>query len=157
MIPLTALALLAASTAQAPAAPACQAMDAALPASLAAWRSPSPAGTSVVPGQAVTVPLRPMGEVQLAPPGRPARDGNSTAAAVQLAITSSGTYGVALDQAAWIDLVASGQSLRTAAHGHGPDCSTIRKIVDFQLAPGTYTIQLSGTSAASVRLLVVPR
>jgi hypothetical protein len=43
------------------------------------------------------------------------------------------------------------------AHGHGPACASIRKIVDFALSPARYDVRLSGTTAASISLLVVPR
>ena len=117
-------------------APACAAIDQSLPANLSAWRTPAAAGATVQPGQAVT----------LAP---------STPLA--LVITEAGTYGIALDQGAWVDVAQSGAMLNSNGHGHGPACSSIRKIVDFQLQPGRYTITLSRTQATSVRLLVIRR
>jgi len=114
----------------------CPTTDANLPASLAAWRTPAPAGETVQPGQAVT----------LAP-----------SAPLILVIVEAGTYGIALDQNAWIDVARDGATLNSNGHGHGPACSSIRKIVDFQLRPGRYTLTLSRTQAPSVRLLVVRR
>jgi hypothetical protein len=121
----------------APRAPAtCTARDAALPANLAAWRTPAPAGQTIQPGQAVT----------LAP-----------SSPLILVIVEVGTYGIAIDQGAWIDVARDGATLTSNGHGHGPACSSIRKIVDFQLRPGRYTITLSRTQAPSVRLLVIRR
>ena len=143
---------------EAPPAPACQATDANLPANLAAWRAPAPSSGPLRPGAAVQVALRPIAEVQAAIAPHPARDGGATTGArLNLEVATAGTYRVALSEAAWIDLVQGGQSLASAAHGHGPACSSIHKIVDFALSPGRYVIQLSGTTAASARLLVIPR
>ncbi|HTU11102.1 MAG TPA: homogentisate 1,2-dioxygenase [Allosphingosinicella sp.] len=111
-------------------------IDRGLPASLAAWRDPVAAGETVRAGVAVVA---------------------SPAAPLGLEIEQAGTYGVAIDQGAWIDVTRDGTALRSTAHGHGPACSTIRKIVDFALEPGRYTITLSRTDAPAVRLLVVRR
>ena len=121
----------------APPAPACATTDQNLPATLSPWRTPPvAAGTTVAPGQTVT----------LAP-----------SAPLILVITEAGSYGVALDQNAWVDVARDGASLHSNGNGHGPACSTIRKTVDFQLQPGRYTITLSRTQAPTVRLLVVRR
>lgn len=111
-------------------------LDQGLPASLAPWLSQAAAGEVLRSGAAVTA---------------------SPAAPLTLEIEQAGTYGVALDTGAWIDVAQSGTALRSTAHGHGPACSTIRKIVDFALQPGRYTITLSRTQAANVRLLVIRR
>ncbi|HYD11780.1 MAG TPA: hypothetical protein VEC11_02925 [Allosphingosinicella sp.] len=128
--------LAAAQPASPPPAAACAAPDAALPADLATWRTPADAGATVAPGQAVT----------LAP-----------TAPLTLVVAEAGTYGVAIDQDAWIDLSQNGAALPPIARGHGPACSTIRKIVQFALQPGRYTITLSRTQAPTIRLLVVRR
>jgi hypothetical protein len=160
---LLALALPSLAAAQeTPPAPTCQAIDTSIPAELAAWRTPSALTGSLRPGAAVQVPLQPIGEIRMAPdmPIAPheARDGGATTGArLDLEIATAGTYRVALDRAIWIDLVRDGQAVRSAANGHGPACSSIHKTIDFTLAPGRYVIQLSGTTAAVARLLVIPR
>jgi hypothetical protein len=111
-------------------------VDAGLQGSLAAWRTPVAAPATLVPGQAVRT---------------------ATATPLTLEIAEAGTYVVALDIPAWVDLSRDGQTLRSAAHDHGPDCSTIRKFVDFILVPGRYTITLSRTEVASAHLLVIRR
>jgi hypothetical protein len=65
------------------------------------------------------------------------------------------TYRVALSAAAWIDLIEDGKSLTPAAFGHGPDCSGIRKIVDFQLTPGKHALQISGNADPKMVLMVM--
>ena len=129
-------ALLLQPAAAPPSPAACAATDTALPANLSAWRTPAPARQTIQPGQAVTL---------------------ASSAPLLLVIVEAGTYGVAIDQNAWVDVARDGAALTSNGHGHGPACSTIRRIVDFQLLPGRYTLTLSRTQAPTVRLLVVRR
>ena len=142
----------------APPAPACAAQDVDLPTSLAAWRTAAAATGGLRPGQAVEVALRPMaGLSRPVPPHAPLNGGAGMATQIDFDVANAGAYELLLDRSAWVDMIGGGQALHPAGHGHGPACSTIHKTVDYQLAPGRYTIQLSGTTAAAVRLLVIPR
>ncbi|MBO9713209.1 hypothetical protein [Sphingomonas sp.] len=117
-------------------APQCAATDAALPAKLAGWTTPA---DSFGPGKAVVLD---------------ARDG---AVMIGFKIEAAGKYGVALDQKGWIDVTPFGadKPLESVEHGHGPDCSSIAKIVAFQLEPGVYTIKLSKLAQPKARLMLV--
>lgn len=77
------------------------------------------------------------------------------AATHSLSIAQAGKYGVAADGKVWIDLMADGKPLTSVGHGHGPDCSGIRKVVWFDLAAGDYQLALTKAVAKKVRLLVV--
>ncbi len=103
---------------------------------LAPWLNPVPATALLRPGTAYSA---------------------SVSTPLTIEIATAGTYGFALDQAAWVDLGRDGRVLRSASHGHGPQSSGIRKIVDFALEPGRYRITLGRTQTASVRLLVIRR
>ena len=65
-------------------------------------------------------------------------------------------YRVSLGAAAWIDVVQGAAALPSVAHGHGPDCSGIRKIVEFDLSPGAYLLQIAGNDAATLGVMVAP-
>ena len=144
--------------------PACPATPAALPAELASWSDPSAmaaatdpvavAGAGLVIGQAVDLALAPTPKVKYAL--RPERPGGSVShgglAAFQ--IETAGIYRVAIDSAAWLDVVSDGKSLESVSHGHGPDCSGVRKMVDFNLQPGVYVLQIVGNGTPTVRVLV---
>lgn len=79
------------------------------------------------------------------------------AAVIEIAIPRAGTYGVALSDGAWIDVVRDGKALTAVGHGHGPACSGIRKIVRFALGAGQYQFRLSGIKAASIGVMIAPQ
>lgn len=143
---------------------ACPATPATLPAELSAWTSPrqtaagtdgaSAAAVGLVIGQALDLALASTPDI--AYPVRPERPGGSVShgGIASFRVETAGVYRVAIDSAAWLDLVADGKHLDSVNHGHGPDCSGIRKMVDFRLEPGDYLLQLAGNGAPRLRVLV---
>lgn len=127
-----------------------------LPQELAGWtkRVAVKSGDTVAIGRGAVLALRPSGDVTfvVAPAKMPESD--SFSGTVSFEVTVAGTYRVALDSPAWVDVVSSGKVLDSVAHGHGPACSPVRKMVDFELSPGRYALQLSGAKTASVTVLV---
>jgi hypothetical protein len=157
----------AAPIAQAPGAePAadqrCTASRPPLPAGLTGWarRAPLAAGTStrsapvIVVGHGTDLRLAPVEQVTPAVAPQREPDMGETAGLALFQVARPGTYRVALGDAAWIDVVRAGRALAASAHGHGPACSGIRKMVDFQLEPGRYVLQLSGTKASSLPVMI---
>lgn len=145
-----------------PAATCTTAMDTALPAAFAAWTKPevltaaanAATQASVAIGHAYTVQLSPVAAVQFPVAPRKLKDG-SFGGLFMLTIDKAGTYTVAFDAPAWIDLAYDGQWVRSSGNSHGLDCSTIRKTVDFTLEPGHYTIEVSSAPKDSGVLMVV--
>ena len=141
-------------------APACPAPVAPTGA-LASWSAPVPLqggadgdhATPLQVGQAAQVALLPTGQVRypLQPekPGDPASHGG----VLVLDVARAGTYRIALGAAAWLDVVGAGGAQRSVAHGHGPTCSGIHKMVDFTLRQGRYTVQISASGPAQIRVL----
>lgn len=129
---------------------------------LAPWSNPAPLAAAgdaarapvVAPGQAAEVTLLPTPQVRY--PLRPEKPGGSVSygGLIGVNIAEAGTYRVALGSGAWIDLVKDGVAAKSVAHGHGPDCTGVRKMVDFPLLPGRYTLQLGANGTASIRVLV---
>ncbi|MGL4314058.1 MAG: hypothetical protein ACRCSO_08715 [Sphingomonas sp.] len=76
------------------------------------------------------------------------------AAVIEIEVPRAGSYGVALSDGAWIDMVRNGKPLAATGHDHGPPCSGIRKIVRFTLVPGRYQLRLSGIMASSIGVMV---
>jgi hypothetical protein len=100
---------------------------------------------TLAPTEAITYPLRPE------KPGGPGTFGGL----LRFVVARQGTYRVVLGTAAWIDLVApGGTAVPSAGHSHGPACTGIRKIVEFALIPGSYTLQMSGNATRATEVLV---
>jgi len=131
---------------------------------LAPWNVPRPlqagarssqtSASTLAIGQAVRLTL--LGTPQVRYPVRPEKPGGSVSygGLIRLDVERAGTYRVALGSAAWIDLVHDGKALTSSAHGRGPDCTGIRKMVDFALTPGRYTVQIAANGEPETTVLV---
>ena len=128
----------------------CAAMDANLPAALTLWTTPGH-GTPDDLTKPVVFKAMPKDQIRGLPAS--AKDGGATG--VDFVIDKPGIYGIAIDQNAWIDVVPDdGAPLVSVKHGHGPECSTIRKIVRFDLKPGTYRLYVSGLTSVNVKVFL---
>lgn len=151
-----------ASQAQMRDAPACPA-PVAPTGDFAPWAHPLPlsaSGDATTPaplslGTAAQVRLLPTPDVHYAM--QPEKPGGSVSygGLLILDITRAGTYRIALGSAAWLDVIGADGPQRSVAHGHGPDCTGIRKMVDFTLAPGRYTIQISANAAPALTVMAL--
>ena len=129
--------LLAAALLLAQTAPACHGADDTLPAALIGWNQAMP-HPGLMLGHAGTL------------------DATGGKATTDFRIDTAGTYGIALDQPGWIDVApTNGAALVSVKHGHGPDCSTIRKIVRFELKPGDYTLTLAKLTKPQAKVMLV--
>jgi hypothetical protein len=143
---------------------ACAATDKDLPAELAPWTAKAPlaaatkagdlAAAVLQPGKAVTATLSHTAQVTYV--AQPEKPGGTVSYGGLLAldIDQAGTYRVALGAGPWIDVLRDGQPVASTAHGHGPACSTVRKMVDFPLTPGRYVIQVSADADPTLAILV---
>jgi hypothetical protein len=105
-------------------------------------------------GRAADLMLLPTPQVHY--PLRPEKPGGSISygGLVGITVTRPGTYRIALSSGAWIDLVRDGKAATSTAHGHGPACTGVRKMVDFPLTPGRYTLQIGANGQARMTVLV---
>ncbi|WP_428627240.1 hypothetical protein [Sphingopyxis sp.] len=76
---------------------------------------------------------------------------------VPIDVAKAGRLVVALDAGAWIDLVRDGRIVKSASHEHGPPCSGIRKLVEFDVTQGRYVLQIVNAPTASIRAMAVLR
>lgn len=146
------------------AAPVCPKDAEPIPPALAAWANKAPLAAAtdtaslakavVTPGAAVDLALADTPAVTYIV--RPSHPGGSVSHGGMLSFTvaSPGTYRVAIGSGAWLDVVQGTTSLESVGHGHGPNCSGIRKMVDFTLQPGTYVLQIAGNGAAHIPVLI---
>lgn len=148
-------------------APACT-PGAPIAAPFAAWRDSHPLDHGFVVGRAVDLPAVTVATVRLAIQPSKSLTGDYLATA-GFEVKSAGRYSVAVGgvrtrlKPLWLDLVradgagADRTPLKSVGHGHGPDCSSITKVVEFDLQLGTYTLLATGLATAEpVRALVIP-
>jgi hypothetical protein len=115
------------------------------------------AGSTLAIGKAATLPLQPARKVHFEPALlRPAKAG-SYGGYFPVSVTRAGHYRFATSTDAWINLVGRGKRLKTAAHNHGPACSGIAKIVEYDLKPGRYWLQLSEAKEPTIAAMVSSR
>lgn len=134
-----------------------------IPAELAGWSVATPLeaavntagiGDAMLPlGRGVGATLPPGTDVTLPVVAKPQAAG-TYAGLFAFQVPAAGRYRVALGAAAWVDVVANGAALPSAAHGHGPDCSPIRKMVDYDLKPGRYLLEVSGSARPALALML---
>lgn len=123
----------------------CTAKDADLPVALAGWVQPHEV---LAPGKSILLPA--------------AEDGTADTI---FTIDAAGTYGIALDQRGWIDVIPSddheqaiestADPIKSTSHDHGPACSSIAKIVQFELTPGSYRLHLARLTQPDAKVMLV--
>jgi hypothetical protein len=70
-----------------------------------------------------------------------------------LAVKTPARVGIALSDAAWVDVIKGTASVASVEHGHGAACSGIRKIVWFNLSAGLHTVQIANAPQATIRIM----
>jgi hypothetical protein len=149
-----------------PAPVVCAAVDKAVPAPWTGWTTPDPllgganlgAAGKLMVGHAYSAALSASRAVTYAVPLYKPAAADTFAGLFTLTIATAGTYSIALSQGAWIDVASpDGKALTSVSHGHGPDCTTIHKVVDFALQPGVYVVQISAAPKSPVVIAVEPK
>ena len=112
---------------------------------------------TIAVGRAVTLTLAPTQAVAFELPARKTGGPIGYGGLVSFTVALPGTYRIGIDAPVWIEVGTPGRAIESAAHGHGEECSPVRKMVDYTLARGTYTLQLSAapspvTTVAVARL-----
>lgn len=142
--------------------PQCATVRVAMPAGFSGWsmRAPLASGRAprsapvLVVGRGADLSLHPVVQVRALLPWGKAPAAETQGGLAMFQVARAGTYRVGLGSAAWIDVVHAGRTVPSSAHGHGPMCTGIRKIVDFKLKPGRYVLQISGSAAPNVAVLI---
>ncbi len=86
----------------------------------------------------------------------PSRPGGSVSygGLLTFEVPERGAYRIAQDGRSWVDVIKDGKPLASSAHGHGPDCSGIAKMVDFELNPGRHLLQISANGTQALTIMV---
>jgi hypothetical protein len=122
--------------------------------------------TVVASGSEVLQPLAAAMVVTLVPfadanlpmaPERPPKSPDSFAGFVRLSgLPKPGTYRITLSEGAWIDVFQDGAAVKATAFSGATGCDGLRKSVKFELTPGPMIIELSGTTAHAIAVVVTP-
>ncbi len=139
----------------------CPSGSTVLPAGLSGWARSVPLAAGVSAGDAPALPigsgvratLVATSTLRLAQASGKAGTPAGFGGVFTLSVATRGRYRIALGSGAWIDVVAGDRIVASATHGHGPACSPIRKMVDFDLAPGRYQVQFTGSKTATLSLM----
>lgn len=147
-----------------PTASPCPAQGAPLPAELTGWTASRPATAAnsadglpravLKPGMAVDAALSPARDVRYAVAPEKPDAADSHAGLFAFDVDAAGSYRVALGSSAWVDVVEDGHAVASSAHGHGPECSGIRKMVDFPLKSGRHILQISGSGSPAIAVMI---
>jgi hypothetical protein len=106
---------------------------------------------------AIALTLRPLAEGGLSrPPERKPKNPDSFAGAVYFTKADYGRYVVALSAPAWIDVIQKGLYVKSIRHSGAGGCDGIRKVVEFELLPEPFIVQLSGADSPAIRMVVAP-
>jgi len=109
-------------------------------------------------GAAVAISLAPLSDAKLPqPPSRAPKKPDSYAGFVRVpAPPKAGTYRVTLSQGAWIDVVRDGHDVKSVAFSGVTGCEGIRKSVKFELTAAPFTVELTGSPANTIALVITP-
>jgi hypothetical protein len=147
-----------------PPAPADCTAPASPPAEMARWAGRTPltaasgagqlSNAALAIGQAVDAALTSTADMRYVV--RPEKPGGSVSygGLFGFTIAAAGTYRIAIGSGAWIDVLKGGKAVESSAHGHGPACTGIRKMVDFPLQPGRYVLQIAANGSPTLPLLL---
>ena len=128
----------------------------ATPEAVAAARDGAGLGSVILaPGRAVLARLHPVNEMKYAQPPAQPGDQGSMGGMVVLQAPVAGTYRIMLGAKAWLEVVRGGEVTPSVHHQHGPACSGIGKMVDFQLPAGRSVIELSAGGQPEIEIMVV--
>ena len=168
IIAMSLAAALPAAALAAPAAPSCPAAP-VLPPELADWARNTSSKTIYAYGADLGADWSPLGAARtelplhkfeslrygIAPERKP--DVYKFGGMIPIDVKKAGRLVVALDAGAWIDLVRDGAVVKSLTHGHGPACSGIRKMVEFDVTQGRYQLQIINAPTASIHAMAVLR
>ena len=150
--------------AQQTAAPDCVALDAKLPAGLADWNGKAMLASAtrladigkaaMTQGKGYEAVL--LQTPKISYPVQPEKPGGSVShgGLFEFTVETAGAYTIALGTAAWIDVIENGKAVTPTTFSHGPECTSIRKLVVFALKPGKHALQVSANADPTLKMMV---
>lgn len=140
---------------------------AAVPAELSGWSAahrPLKAATKAAGTGKALLALGTAFDAQLVPTPKvsyvidPGKPGGSVSFGGLFAfdVPAAGRFRVAQNERSWVDVIVDGKALPSVAHGHGPDCSGITKMVDYDLPAGRHLLQIAANGEQTLTVMVTP-
>jgi hypothetical protein len=71
-------------------------------------------------------------------------------------VPQAGRYRVAQNGRSWVDVIVDGKASTSVAHGHGPECSGIAKMVEYDLPAGRHLLQIAANGEPTLTVMVAP-
>lgn len=109
-----------------------------------------------LPPLAATLALKPEADAGLPKPSQRAQKPGTFAGYLRLGQIPAGSYAISVSDYAWIDVLQDGNYLKPTDSSGVSGCNGIRKILKFDLAAGSTTVQISGVVAKTIKLAVTP-
>jgi hypothetical protein len=109
-------------------------------------------------GAAIKLALVPLADAKLPiEPSPKPKSPDSYAGFVRLpALPMAGTYRVTLSEGGWIDVFQEGREVKSGAFSGATGCEGIRKSVKFDLSAAPLVIEVTGTTAREIGIVVTP-
>ena len=109
----------------------------------------------VDPDRLYDLALAPHDEVHMPAMNRTAHGaGQGSAGLVRLQITAAGSYRISVGAQMWVDVVSGSMLIASSDFAGQHGCEAPHKIVQYDLQPGTFILQLSGAAADHVKMTV---
>ncbi len=105
---------------------------------------------------AIKVALAPYADAKLpVTPERVPKSADTNAGYVRVSgLPKPGTYRITLTEGAWIEVIQDGHAVKSGAFSGATGCEGVRKSVKFDLTAAPFVIELSGTKARTIGVVV---
>jgi hypothetical protein len=105
---------------------------------------------------AVKVALVPYADAKLpVTPERVPKSADTNAGYIRVSgLPTPGTYRITLTEGAWIEVIENGKAVKSSAFSGATGCDGVRKSVKFDLTGAPFVIELSGTKAQAIGVVV---
>lgn len=118
---------------------------------------PSGSAPSPLSANPFTLELKPLDAASLPMPPERSRDAGRFAGFVSIAAPDKpGSYTLSMTTGVWIDVVQDGRYLKPTEFSGATGCDGFRKTMRFNIGAQPFVVQVSGSDAASVGLLLRP-
>ncbi len=110
------------------------------------------AASTIAIGHPTRLALQPIAAMHW--PDQPTKKNGPYAGLAAIDVPNAGTFTISLGARVWIDVLEGSTAIASTSHRHGAACSGIAKQVVFPMVAGRHVIEVSGSAAPRVAILV---